>query len=87
MHVILEMIQIETTDRSCVVCFALTKVRTLYMTNKNYSKEIADYQKKIEDLQLETVKENRSSVLTVINDEIFRNVEAGCYQHCQKMEL
>lgn len=67
--------------------FALTKVRTLYMANKNYSKKIADYQKKIEDLQLETVKENRSSVLTVINDEIFRNVEAGCYQHCQKMEL
>lgn len=57
------------------------------MANKNYSKEITDYQKKIEKLQLETAKENHSPVLTVINNEILRNVETGCYQHCRKMEL
>lgn len=46
------------------------------MANKNYSKEIAEYEKKIAELKLEEAKENLQPVLDVICDEILRDNDA-----------
>ena len=46
------------------------------MAKKNYSKEIAEFQKRIDELKLEEARESLSPALGIINDEILRNKEA-----------
>ena len=46
------------------------------MEKKNYSKEIKEYQKRIEELKLEEAKEKLAAKMDVLRDEILRDSDA-----------
>ena len=46
------------------------------MPKKNYSKEIAEFQKRIDELKLEEANEKLAPVIKAISDEILRNQDA-----------
>ena len=46
------------------------------MSKRNYSKEIAEFRKQIEALQLEEAKEKLAPTMNLICDEILRNQDA-----------